>query len=188
MPGAFGLLETPNARVPPERFTASHPCADVHRLYREGLLVPGASARLETAHGGCLLASHEAGKIWIDGQAVVIGSHPALPQSVFICPVCQRTRYKLFEVGGRWACSRCHGLTRASRHTHRMLPGWHRLMRLRRKIGADPQPFTPIAPMPPRCKRYRRIVAEIRRIESGLITHLRADVCDVLQRRHDNGR
>jgi hypothetical protein len=59
---------------------------------------------------------------------------------------CQCTDTKLIDVGGRWACSRCHRLTHASRHVNRMLPGWHRLMRLLRKIGANPKPFSAIEP------------------------------------------
>ena len=147
-------------------------------------------ARVEISAGGCgyQLASHEAGKISIDGQPVVIGTHPALLQPVFICPACRRIRYKLFEVGGRWACYRCHELTHACRHVHRTIPNLHRLKRLRRKIGADSQLFTPIASKPSYATRYWRIVAEIRQLEAGLVQHARRDVCDVIERRHDRSR
>jgi hypothetical protein len=64
-----------------------------------------------------------------------------------------------------------------------MIPNYHRLMRLRRKIGADPRPFTPITPRPLRCNRYWRIVREIRQLEAGLVGHIREDVADVLERR-----
>ena len=137
---------------------------------------------------GCQIATRERGKIRISDQRVVIGSHPVLKQSVFICPDCQNARYKLFEVASRWACYRCHGLTHASRHVHRTIPNYHRLMRLRRKIGADPRLFTPIEPRSSRQRRYWRIVAEIRRLEAGLVQHARRDVCDVLERRHDRSR
>jgi hypothetical protein len=137
MVGCFGLMDDPgNAyHVSPERLTESHPCISVFALHRAGLLTFGISARLQTAHGGSQLATREAGKIWLDNQPVVIGSHPVLPQRVFICPLCQNIRYKLFQVGGRWACYRCHGLTHASHHRHRTIPNYPRLMRLRRKIG-----------------------------------------------------
>lgn len=182
--GAFGLLDDHHhERVPVERLAENYPCVSVHWLYREGLLVVGASARLETAHGGYQMATREPGKIWIGDQVVVIGSHPVLKLSVFICPTCQNTRYKLFEVAGRWACYRCHGLTHASRHAHRTIPNYHRLMRLRRKISADPRPFTPIPPMPSRQRRYWRIVREIRQLEAGLVRHIREHVADVLERR-----
>ena len=39
-------------------------------------------------------------------------------------------------------CYRCHGLTHARRHRHRTIPHYHRLMRLRRKIGASLVPFS----------------------------------------------
>ena len=64
-----------------------------------------------------------------------------------------------------------------------MLAGWHRLMLLRRKIGASLVPFTSITPKPLRQRRYWRIVREIRQIEAGLIGHIREDVSDVLERR-----
>jgi hypothetical protein len=170
-------------RVPFERLTQAHPCVDCFALYREGLFAPGASARLETPRGGYQIASHEAGKILIDGQPVRVGWHPALPQRVFICEACGQTRYKLFHVGGRWACARCQRLTHASRHHHRMLVGWHRLMLLRHKIGASPVPYTSITPKPLRQRRYWRIVLEIRQIEARLVGHIREDVSDVLERR-----
>jgi hypothetical protein len=44
-------------------------------------------------------------------------------------------------------------------------------MRLRRKIGADPRPITPIA----------RVPCEIRRLEAGLVAHIREDMADVLE-------
>jgi hypothetical protein len=185
MVGCFGLMDDPgNAyHVSPERLTESHPCISVFALHRAGLLTFGISARLQTAHGGSQLATREAGKIWLDNQPVVIGSHPVLPQRVFICPLCQNIRYKLFQVGGRWACYRCHGLTHASHHRHRTIPNYPRLMRLRRKIGASLVPFSPITPRPRHHRRYLRIAREIRQIESGLVGHIRGDVSDVLERR-----
>jgi hypothetical protein len=181
----FGLTEDRHHhRVPCDRLTATHPCISVFALHREGLLVEGAQAVLQTAHGGYLIASREAGKIWIDAQPVVIGSHPTIPQKAFICPACRNIRYKLFDVAGRWACYRCcHGLTHACRHMNRMLPGWHRLMRLRGKIGASLVPFTPIEPRPLLQRKYWRIVREIRQIEAELVGHIREDVADVLERR-----
>jgi hypothetical protein len=157
-----------------------------------GLLVAGASARLICGPRAYHLAVHEAGKIRINDQPVVIGTHPAIPQKVFICPACQNIRYKLFEVGGRWSCYRCHGLTHASRHVHRSIPGLNRLLYLRRQIGAALAPFTEIAPRPAegfsrrmRRRKYWRIVAEIRQIERELVGHARRDVADVLEKRHE---
>src|SRR5262249_13819236 len=161
----------------------NYPCVSVHWLYREGLLVVGASARLETAHGGYQMATREPGKIWIGDQMVVIGSHPVLKLSVFICPTCQNTRYKLFEVAGRWACYRCHGLTHARRPARRTPQTYWRLRPLPQKICSAPPPLPPIPPMPSRQRRYWRIVREIRELEAGLVGHIREHVADVLERR-----
>jgi hypothetical protein len=57
----------------------------------------------------CQLATHH-GKIWIGDQRVVIGSPRVLKQSVFICPACQNTRYKLCEVAGHWPVVGATGL------------------------------------------------------------------------------
>jgi hypothetical protein len=69
-----------------------------------------------------------------------------------------------------------------------MLPNWHRLTRLRRKIGASLMPFSPIELRPPRSRKYRQIVAEIRAIEASLLGHLRRDVNGVLEKRDDKRR
>ncbi|MBV9533643.1 MAG: hypothetical protein JO283_21915 [Bradyrhizobium sp.] len=61
-------------------------------------------------------------------------------------------------------------------------------MRLRRKIGAEAKPFTPIVPRPFSHRRYWRTVREIRALEAGLVGHVREDVADVLQRCHDSRR
>jgi hypothetical protein len=185
MPGCFGLLSDPHpSHVPPERFTQSHPCADVFELYREGLLFEGAAAIVQTPHGGYRTSAQTTGKIFIDDQPVVIGTHPALAQKVFLCPGCGQARYKLFCVGPVGLLS-LPPTTHASRHKFRSIP--HRLM-LRRKIGADPTPFTPIAPRPLQQRRYWRIVREIRQLEAGLVQHARSDVFDVLERRHDRSQ
>ena len=75
------------------------------------------------------------------------------------------------------------GLHYSSRHLNRMLPGFNRLVRLRRRIGADPRPFTPIAARPWWYKRFWRIAGEIRQLEERLVGHLRVDVNDALERR-----
>ena len=184
MVGCFGASgDQHHDHVLSKQLAEAHPCVSAWRLAHNGLLVPGASARLETALGGYQVASREAGKIWLDDQPVVLASHPPSAWQVFLCPVCARMRYKLSRVDGRWACIKCHGLRYASRHKHRMLTGWHRLMLLRRRIGASLVPFTSITPKPLRQRRYWRIVREIRQIEAGLIGHIREDVSDVLERR-----
>jgi hypothetical protein len=186
MSGCFGLLDDVGNpyHVPPERLTESHPCVTASALWQAGLMVEGASGRLAGGPGPCQITVREGG-IFIDGFRIQAASHPVLPWTVFLCPACSCVRYKLFQVHGQWACYRCHGLTHASRHKHRTIPQYHRLMRLRRKIGASLVPFSPIAPRSPRQRRYWKIVAEIRRLEAALVQHARCDVADVLERRHD---
>jgi len=177
----FSSEDRHHTRVLLDRLTEARPCLDAAALHREGLMVEGAS-RLQTGHGGYLAATHDGG-IYIDGFRIQLASAPVLPWTVFLCPACSCVRYKLYEVGGRWACYRCHGLSHASRHRYRTIPHYHRLMRLRRKIGADPRPFTPIAPKRRNAYRYWRIVREIRQLEAGLVQHARQDVSAVLERR-----
>jgi hypothetical protein len=59
----------------------------------------------------------------------------------------------------------------------------NRLLYLRRKIGAELSPFTPLPALPPQATRKRKIVAEIGELEAKLIGHLRHDINDVLERR-----
>jgi hypothetical protein len=71
----------------------------------------------------------------------------------------------------------------AAPHRHRSIPGYNRILYLRRKIGAELRPFSEIPPRPRSHTRYHRIVAEIRALEERLIGHLRTDVNDALERR-----
>jgi hypothetical protein len=125
---------------------------------------------LQTAHGGCLIDTREAGKIEINGNPVRVSWHRSLPLPVFICPRCDHDCYRIYDAHGYWACRKCHRLDYASRHRHRTIPGFNRLIYLRRRIGAG-LPFSPIL-APTRWTANRlAIVAEIRRPESGLIGH-----------------
>jgi len=99
----------------------------------------------------------------------------------FLCPKCgRRCRHIYLD---HMACRICARLDYSSRHRNRSVPGYNRLLCLRRKIGASPQPFTPVAPRPRTHLRYNRIAAEIGELEARLITHLRTDINDVLARR-----
>jgi hypothetical protein len=189
MPGTFGLKEDHHhERVPPDRLVEARPCLDVHGLYREGLFFEGASATLQTAHGGYQLATHEGWKISIGNQTIATRLHGMLPSRVFICPSCGAGRARLYEYGGVWACRSCHDLRYSVRHRFRMIKGFNKLIRLRRKIGASLEPFSPITPKPPYARRYWMTVASIRQLEKGLLQHISADVCDVLERRHDGSQ
>jgi hypothetical protein len=189
MSGCFGLKDDHHhERVPLERFVESRPCLDVFALHREGALVAGVFVMLQVARKGYVRATRTAGNLNLEGQLIPIRPHPKLPMPVFGCPRCGTDRYRLHEVAGSWACRECHDLEYACRHTHRSVPGLHRVAWLRRRIKADPRPFTPIASKPASARRYWRIVAEIRRLEACLVRHAREDVADVLERRHDRSR
>ncbi len=99
----------------------------------------------------------------------------------FFCPKCGRRCRHIYLA--QMACRICAKLDYTCRHRNRSIPGYNRLLRLRRKIGASPQPFTPIAPRPKTHLRYNRIATEIGELEARLIGHLRADINDVLEHR-----
>jgi hypothetical protein len=187
-PGTFGLADDVcHDRVPTERLTSSHPMLDVHQLAREGLLAPGTEARIDggEGHGGYRLAVAGGGILEIDGQQIQVGWHRSLPLPCFICPRCGRGCYKLHRVGGVWACrTPCHRLTYASRHIGRTIPKLHRIRFLRRRIGADPTPFSPLPVKPLHARKHQRLCREIRELERALIEHGRRDVALVLERRY----
>jgi hypothetical protein len=183
MVAVFGLGEPQHDHlVPLERLVEANPMLDVHQLAREGLLTPGREAKI--SNGGYLLAVHEAGNLELDGQQIRLGWHRALPLRVLVCPACERDCYRLHQVAGRWACRTCHRLDYACRHRGRTIPRLHRVRYLRRRIAADPAPFTPLPAKPLHARRHWRIAREIRWLERALIEHGRRDVAAVLERRH----
>src|SRR5262249_37333489 len=137
--------------------------------------------------GGSFTLTREPGKIVIGDQAISIRSHRSLSLPVFVCPQCSTDRYRLHLIGGIWACRDCqkrrHRVDYACRHTQYSVPGWHRIGWLRRRIGADPRPFTPLPEMSLRHHRYRRLAREIRALEARLLRH-GEKVAAVLETRH----
>ena len=99
----------------------------------------------------------------------------------FECPVCHRRCRHLYL--RQLACRGCSGLDYSSRHRYRSVPGFNRISYLRRKLGVDLRPFSPIPPRPRSHVRYWRTVAQIQAIEARLVGHLKTDVNDVLERR-----
>jgi hypothetical protein len=183
--GCFGLKDDHHhARVAAERLLETRPVLDVFELYREGALVEGASVTLQMTGGGKCRATRTVGNLNLEGQLIPIRPHPRLPMPVFGCPRCGTDRYKLYGVRGIWACRDCHTLTWACRHTHRSVPGLHRIAWLRKRIKADPRPFTQLPSKPPHWRRYWRMAREIRRLEQDLIRHARLDVVEVLEQRY----
>jgi hypothetical protein len=80
------------------------------------------------------------------------------------------------------------GLDWSCRHRYRSIPGLNRLIGLRRRLGADLRPFSPLPAGPIRRLKDKRLVLEIERLEAGLVGHLREDINDVLERRHASRR
>jgi hypothetical protein len=48
--------------------------------------------------------------------------------------------------------------------------------------------FTPIAPKPLSARKYLKLALELRKVEAGLLEHIRSDVCAVLERRVNANR
>ena len=118
-------------------------------------------------------------------QRIAIVWHSPLPwigKPAFVCPACNRDCYCLHEKAGVFACRKCHGMSYASRHLYRSVPGVHRVSRLRRKIGADPRPFTPLPKRPKHHARFHRVVAQILFEERALLGHLQTLTRDLDRR------
>lgn len=188
MPGRFARIDDPNRRVLPAQWVETHPAIDVHTLQRQGALVEGASVTLQLADGGCLRVTRTGGNINLGGQLIPIGWHRALPLAMFGCPRCNADRYRLYLVGGVWACRDCHHLDWQSRHIHRSrsIVALHRIRWLRARLNANPTPFTPLPAKPPRWRRHWRLAREIRALEETMIEHARRDVTEVLTKRYAN--
>jgi hypothetical protein len=160
------------------------PALDVHALAREGVFLEHAGAIELKVPGrggtaGCVRATHAAGKFWIGDQAIPVRLHSHLPQRLFGCPRCDRDcRHLFLGDDGRWACRTCTGLVYACRVTS-PFSGLHRILGLRRAVGADPRPFAPL-PVRRRKKQWQRL-QEIRRLEQALLEAVRVDVGPVLQ-------
>jgi hypothetical protein len=92
--------------------------------------------------------AHDGG-VLLTGAFIAMQSHPFAGR-VFTCGRCRRACYHLIHVED-WACRKCqqrrYGLDYRSRHFHRTIPGFNRLIYLRRLISAGP-PFSKIASRP----------------------------------------
>jgi hypothetical protein len=99
------------------------------------------------------------GEIRIGSIAVEVEGTGAGP--FFHCPECGRRCRHLYLVEPI-SCRCCAKLDYSSRRVMRAAPGAARIARLRRQIGAEQYPFTPLPPRPPRARwRYDAIVARI---------------------------
>jgi hypothetical protein len=86
-----------------------------------------------------------------------------------LCPLCETLCRHLYSDGQQLACRRCLRLEHAIRHQFRRIPAIHRIRRLRRKIGVDPNPFA-IKRNPKVRHRVQAIYAE----EAKLLVHMRS--------------
>src|SRR5215831_1151129 len=128
--------------------------------------------------------ARRAPNLFLDGTPIlVVWDEPmaGVGRCWFECPVCARRCRHLYL--RQLACRRCSRLDYSSRHLHRSVPGYGRLLYLRRKLGLELRPFAPIPPRPSSHVRYHRLVAEIHALEVGLVGHLQTDINDVLARR-----
>jgi hypothetical protein len=185
MAGTFGLTGSNQDSRPEERLLETYPSLDVFELYRAGALTEGAEVELKMSDGGCRPARHAAGKFHIGDQAISIRSHRSLSMLVFACPLCSTDRYRLHLIAGIWACRDCQKRRhRVDYHCrHAQVSVLHRISWLRRRIGADPRPFTPLPAKPLHNRRYRRLAREIRALEARLLEH-GEKVATVLENRH----
>jgi hypothetical protein len=117
----------------------------------------------------------------IGGQAIPLRSHCTIQAEVFVCPVCGADKYVLSLKGGLWACRACHGLDYACRH-RQTVPWPARIAFLRRRLHADPRPFTALPAK--RSRKHLALCREVRRLEVALIAHARDDVVAVLEKRY----
>ena len=152
----FGTTSSTSHAVDRQR-----PC-NVHRLAASGDLPRGA-ASVVVAIGGSTQT------LRIAHVPCVLGSDFAL----WRCECGQRRRH-LYFVKGRFVCRGCGNVAYASRHVN-WGPAFRQVTELRKRLGADPRPFTPLPPRPkryPQHARYDRLVARIAAAEALALSTL----------------
>jgi hypothetical protein len=164
------------------RLVEHFPVADVFALRTAGLLAEGARGTVELGAGGGQPAIRGPGFLELNGQRIPVRPHPALPVEVLACPSCGKDRYRLHLVRGLWACRLCHELDYACRH--RKVPGLSKIAFLRRRLHADPRPFSPLPEKRAGAWKHFALCREVRRLEAALLAHARDDVAAVLEKRY----
>lgn len=161
----------------------------VFALLRAGALVGGAITRWGFDSGLLLrLTFHPPNLIVEHGsqrQQVAVSWYSPCPPIVrphLHCPTCGRGCYALHEVGGIFTCRICGNLDYACRHINRHTPQLNRIARLRRKLGADPAPFSPLPPLSSFRHTQRKIVGQILVLEQGVVASM-GNVADDLEAR-----
>jgi hypothetical protein len=170
---AFGGATTGHAWADHE-FIESHLRLDVNTLHRADALLPGAvttwqweglKAYVRASHGEIFLSGDRAQSIRF-GYISFLNERYVRPR--FFCPACGRGAYHLHDKAGTFACRACCRYDYKSRHRLRFNPAFGRIARLRKKLGASPDPLSPLPPRPRWYMSrvyYDRIVAELARAE-----------------------
>jgi hypothetical protein len=129
------------------------PRIDIHRMRREGLVGPGATAITIVANGIKQTLRLGVRRGEFGGEIVLLH-----------CPRCDSRRWHVYVLEGEVGCRGCLRLIHAcslGRGMSAMAP----IRRLREKLGADPVPFSPL---PPRKGRVGRNAALYDRLASAI--------------------
>jgi hypothetical protein len=155
------------------------PMINIHRLRRQGVIRPGATTVMATIAG----AKHTVPLAFRPGE---LGGEKVL----FACPCCGHPRWHLYVSQDGLACRVCLKLDWVG-HLQRSSSKISYIRRLRRRLGADPQP---LSSLPARKGRrgwsvlwYDRLVAEIIQAEAVAINMLGV-LNDQIQRLTDRDR
>jgi hypothetical protein len=149
--------------IPRTYIEAGTPYVDVRALYRSGKILPGTSMLAVRTPAGTM-------NVQVLWKAEPLGGESPRLQ----CPRCGRGRYHLHLDGEVLGCRGRGGgclenVAYASRHILQGDPLRH-AVRLRRLMGANPQPFGPLPPRPPRGRAaaaWDRVVRQIIRAENA---------------------
>jgi hypothetical protein len=162
---------------------------DGFALLRAGALTEGTITNWRFDNGLVLRLTFHAPNLTIEHglqrQQVAVSWYSPCPPIIrphLHCPTCGRGCYALHEVGGIFTCRICGNLDYACRHINRHTPQLNRIARLRRKLGADPAPFSPLPPLSSFRHTQRKIVGQILALEQGVVA-IMGNVADDLEAR-----
>jgi hypothetical protein len=162
-------------------FAENHSKLDINALHRAGALIEGAQTTWVWENGRKASLGASLGVIFLSGdreQTIRFEWLPFLNERFvrprFLCPGCGCGSYHLHEKAGVFACRRCCHYDYRSRHRQRFSPAFRHIAMLRKKLGADPRPLSPIPPRESwrrvyywRRVSYDRLVAALARAEAA---------------------
>jgi hypothetical protein len=183
------LVDGRKPTYPRDRVLEFRERLDVFTLLRGGALAEGAVSDWCFESGLVLRLTFRDPYLIVEHgshqQQVTVSWYSPFPSIVrphLHCPTCNEGRYALYEVGGKFTCRVCAELQYFCRFNNRHTPQLNRLARLRRKIHADPAPFSALPPLSSLRPKRRRIVGEILALEQSIVASVR-DVADDLEAR-----